>query len=344
MPTNNKKKKKKVTKKKPANPQKSAPSPPSANQEENAGQPPAATTTTATVSSENTIDLVEIPMVSPTTTTVPSSGTIACWHGCDFLAGRSLPSEDHSGPMDDFDLAIYFVNKFTESFSECDNSPLFGFRAFKQELFPMLMRISLEQIELSQPEERERPSTKLSSERLKRIFDRIRTMLLFCGTHTILLKEDQHHADGSDPLIAERFCAQAVAYLEKTYLYEEDCHLDAKKKKKMEKEHWALVLDSFDRGERIVTGFFAKRIPCSCLNDKYAACKAQPKMGLCFHCREKKLRSDLMLCGGCNIVHYCSRDCQRANWKKNHKALCPNLWDGLYKRTYDPQLPEFKQR
>eukprot|EP01084_Bolivina_argentea_P239009 401630_1 len=29
------------------------------------------------------------------------------------------------------------------------------------------------------------------------------------------------------------------------------------------------------------------------------------------------------LCGGCNLVHYCSRKCQKYDWNKyNHKKLC----------------------
>eukprot|EP00980_Cylindrotheca_fusiformis_P009384 scaffold2049_cov108-Cylindrotheca_fusiformis.AAC.10 len=85
--------------------------------------------------------------------------------------------------------------------------------------------------------------------------------------------------------------------------------------------------DISDRDELVITAFYAKRIPCSCLDERYAALKAQPKMGRCSHCKKRELRSNLMLCGGCNFMHYCSRDCQRADWKKGHKLFCAHLWD-----------------
>ncbi|KAH7060944.1 hypothetical protein BKA62DRAFT_629675, partial [Auriculariales sp. MPI-PUGE-AT-0066] len=33
----------------------------------------------------------------------------------------------------------------------------------------------------------------------------------------------------------------------------------------------------------------------------------------------------LKSCGRCQIPRYCSRDCQRQDWKVAHKAVCPAL-------------------
>ena len=42
-----------------------------------------------------------------------------------------------------------------------------------------------------------------------------------------------------------------------------------------------------------------------------------PKMGQCAHCQKSKERSNLMTCGRCKVVQYCSRGCQVANWPEH---------------------------
>ena len=39
----------------------------------------------------------------------------------------------------------------------------------------------------------------------------------------------------------------------------------------------------------------------------------------CANCGEVNTK---FLCSGCNLVRYCSKDCQVADWKKKHKKLC----------------------
>ena len=70
--------------------------------------------------------------------------------------------------------------------------------------------------------------------------------------------------------------------------------------------------------ERETTRFFAKRIDCTCLKEKYAQVKTQPKIGFCDHCHQKKKRRELMLCTRCGHVQYCSEKCQR----DQHEELC----------------------
>lgn len=87
---------------------------------------------------------------------------------------------------------------------------------------------------------------------------------------------------------------------------------------------------SISGGEEIdVICFFKKRIPCSCLNEKYSHFNQFQKRGSkCEKCREKKNCKTLMTCNGCRSVHYCSRDCQvldwpdhRERWKKMNSSL-----------------------
>lgn len=73
--------------------------------------------------------------------------------------------------------------------------------------------------------------------------------------------------------------------------------------------------------ERSLVQYFRQRIPCSCLDEKYAALQVQPKTGPCGHCRQVKERSALKVCSGCNREQYCSRDCQAAHWPE-HKEKC----------------------
>ena len=82
--------------------------------------------------------------------------------------------------------------------------------------------------------------------------------------------------------------------------------------------------DLFQGCEYDVIKFFAKRIPCNCLKEMYTRSKSEPKLMRCCHCKETKERKHLYLCGGCRCVHYCSVECQKADysvhcsWCKKH--------------------------
>ena len=68
--------------------------------------------------------------------------------------------------------------------------------------------------------------------------------------------------------------------------------------------------------------FFRKRTSCKCLKDMHLEVrKVSPKLGTCYHCKEEKGRALLMVCSSCRIAHYCSRQCQVANWS-GHKREC----------------------
>lgn len=72
--------------------------------------------------------------------------------------------------------------------------------------------------------------------------------------------------------------------------------------------------------------YFWRRIPCSCLDERYKEVKSTPKMGQCCntkcaHPDAKVERSKLRCCSRCRSVTYCSRGCQRADWSV-HKKFC----------------------
>ena len=72
--------------------------------------------------------------------------------------------------------------------------------------------------------------------------------------------------------------------------------------------------------------FLRKRTPCKCLKKLHlAARKMQPKMGLCYHCKEVRERDSLSACSICMVSHYCSRQCQVANWQTHKEEMCDKI-------------------
>jgi len=94
-------------------------------------------------------------------------------------------------------------------------------------------------------------------------------------------------------------------------------------------------LNAGDRNNgRALIRFFAKRVPCSCLQEKLAKVNVQPKMGLCFHCCGSFEFQALMKCNRCKIVHYCSKACQVANWPTHKESgMCQEVSPPMSKRS-----------
>ena len=73
--------------------------------------------------------------------------------------------------------------------------------------------------------------------------------------------------------------------------------------------------------------FFRKRTTCKCLKRMHLeARRTQPKMGGCYHCKERKERALLMVCSRCRVPQYCSKKCQIADWPR-HKACSCDKYD-----------------
>eukprot|EP00574_Skeletonema_japonicum_P000413 CAMPEP_0201739022 /NCGR_PEP_ID=MMETSP0593-20130828/45556_1 /ASSEMBLY_ACC=CAM_ASM_000672 /TAXON_ID=267983 /ORGANISM="Skeletonema japonicum, Strain CCMP2506" /LENGTH=267 /DNA_ID=CAMNT_0048233259 /DNA_START=26 /DNA_END=829 /DNA_ORIENTATION=+ len=89
---------------------------------------------------------------------------------------------------------------------------------------------------------------------------------------------------------------------------------------------WNKLCEAQNAERHTLVTFFRKRIPCSCLHEKYEEVKPISKMGMCFNTQcnlpnRRTKRSKTMYCVGCRRVTYCSRECQKAHWKE-HKADC----------------------
>jgi hypothetical protein len=83
--------------------------------------------------------------------------------------------------------------------------------------------------------------------------------------------------------------------------------------------------DSGSSVERDLLKFYSKRIPCSCLKERYSeARRTLPKMGSCSSCRVAKQRTSLMVCSRCRVAQYCSKQCQGANWSV-HQLQCDSF-------------------
>ena len=78
--------------------------------------------------------------------------------------------------------------------------------------------------------------------------------------------------------------------------------------------------------DHTLVSYYKKRIPCSCLDEKYKEVKSVKKMGLCYnpkcsHPGRKVERSKMFSCTRCGEANYCSVACQKANWNR-HREFC----------------------
>ncbi len=89
---------------------------------------------------------------------------------------------------------------------------------------------------------------------------------------------------------------------------------------------WNKIIETHHADQHTLVKFLRRRIPCSCLDEKYEEVKNITKMGICCNpqCNisgGRVERSKTMYCDGCLRVTYCSRECQKADWSW-HKSNC----------------------
>ncbi|KAL9179348.1 hypothetical protein ACHAXT_008638 [Thalassiosira profunda] len=79
--------------------------------------------------------------------------------------------------------------------------------------------------------------------------------------------------------------------------------------------------DIFRGDERSVVKFYARRINCDCLLERYQKAKSVRQTGVCSNCDKRVERKRLMYCPVCEQHQYCSKACHKADWSR-HRDLC----------------------
>lgn len=125
--------------------------------------------------------------------------------------------------------------------------------------------------------------------------------------------------DGDD--VGARNSAAIACYLEQYNLvYLKETQLEVKMK-------WMQIIALCQcRDINSCVKYLRKRIPCSCLDIKYKEVKSLPRFGMCCNpaCtlpNRQIERSQMFSCSGCDAMHYCCHQCQKADWPR-HKEWC----------------------
>ena len=90
--------------------------------------------------------------------------------------------------------------------------------------------------------------------------------------------------------------------------------------------YFAKIHELYHADEHTLVSYFRNRIPCCCLDDKHKGVRPIIKMGICCNPQcslpDRKLEREAMeSCEQCRLAHYCSRHCQKKDWKR-HKGAC----------------------
>ena len=156
---------------------------------------------------------------------------------------------------------------------------------------------------------------------------KLKEYMIVVGTNILLKGESLYSAQGGISskdldfhLCLARFLAQAIIEIE--FITDRKYDKGALAPfEKPESKRMKMLRDLTDDGDRSITRFFAKRISCTCLKDKYDRVKRQVKMGECFGCEKQMYFNNLLYCTRCSDAHYCNKKCQVEHWPE-HKDKC----------------------
>jgi MYND finger len=125
------------------------------------------------------------------------------------------------------------------------------------------------------------------------------------------------HSNGKDPKMQVAMdLARVIVVLETEYLH---CY-----KYNGYKTRYLEEMVNLDCVRNYVL-FFAKRNPCSCLDE--AKARHTEKMGKCSNksCQKVCLDKKRLTCGQCRVFKYCNKECQEAHWRE-HKVRHVLAW------------------
>eukprot|EP00984_Skeletonema_dohrnii_P029857 scaffold20768_cov138-Skeletonema_dohrnii-CCMP3373.AAC.6 len=135
------------------------------------------------------------------------------------------------------------------------------------------------------------------------------SFLLACGTGKVM--------EGNNIKIASKYAALAC-YFEQ--------YIQVELLNTRPFPNWPKIRELYAANSHTTVSFLKRRIPCSCLDEKYKEVKSIPKIGLCcspecpLPCGKTEL-SATMCCSRCRAANYCSRECQVAAWQ-GHRGEC----------------------
>jgi hypothetical protein len=125
--------------------------------------------------------------------------------------------------------------------------------------------------------------------------------------------------DGDD-FSARRFTTFACYFEQYNLVHLKETQFEVKMK-------WMQIIELYQcRDSHSLVKYLRKRIPCSCLDMKYKEVKSLPRFGMCCNpaCTlpyRQVQRSKMFSCSGCDEMHYCCHQCQKADWPR-HKEWC----------------------
>ena len=89
-------------------------------------------------------------------------------------------------------------------------------------------------------------------------------------------------------------------------------------------------MDILNGCQHSLVKFFVNQIPCKCLDELYTQIKStKPKLGSCKNCQQRKERTSMYTCTGCERVQYCSKACQ-ISATPEHKKYCIRWQSGNF--------------